>query len=104
MRQDKAGLVRSVVLAVVFTAATAAVRADVLADHFASPPPSARPWVYWMGVNGNLTREGITADLESMARVGIGGALYLEVSKGAPRRAGRFLGSEVEGAVQPCLP
>ncbi len=94
MRQERAGLVRSVVLAVVFTAATAAVRADVLADHFASPPPSARPWVYWMGVNGNLTREGITADLESMARVGIGGALYLEVSKGAPAGPVDFAGAK----------
>lgn len=41
---------------------------------FAVPPASARPWVYWFWLNGNITREGITADLEAMARVGIGGA------------------------------
>jgi len=31
---------------------------------------SARPWVYWFWLNGNITRAGITADLEAMKRVG----------------------------------
>ncbi|TSA36574.1 MAG: hypothetical protein D4R64_07195 [Porphyromonadaceae bacterium] len=39
----------------------------------------ARPWVYWFWLNGNITREGITADLEAMNRVGIGGVLIMEV-------------------------
>jgi hypothetical protein len=51
---------------------------------FRSPPASARPWVYWFWLNGNITREGITADLEAMARVGIGGVLIMEVDQGAP--------------------
>lgn len=51
---------------------------------FASPPASARPWVYWFWLNGNITREGITADLEAMKRVGIGGALIMEVDVGVP--------------------
>ncbi len=32
------------------------------------PPASARPVVWWHWVNGNITREGITADLEAMRR------------------------------------
>ena len=52
---------------------------------FVNPPDSARPWVYWFWLNGNLTREGITADLEAMKRVGIGGVLIMEVDQGAPR-------------------
>jgi len=56
-----------------------------LAKNFATPPASARPWVYWFVLNGNLTKEGITADLEAMARVGIGGVLYMEVDQGAPK-------------------
>lgn len=52
---------------------------------FQSPPASARPWVYWFWLNGNITREGITADLESMQRTGIGGVLIMEVDQGAPR-------------------
>jgi len=38
---------------------------------FASPNPDARPHVYWYWMGGNISREGITADLEAMARVGI---------------------------------
>lgn len=53
-------------------------------EDFATPPASARPWVYWMWLGSNLTREGITADLEAMQRVGIGGALILDVDQGTP--------------------
>lgn len=51
---------------------------------FVEPPLAARPWVYWFWLNGNITREGITADLEAMQRVGIGGVLIMEVDQGAP--------------------
>lgn len=57
---------------------------DPLVTGFATPPASARPWVYWFWLNGNITREGITADLEAMRRVGIGGVLIMETDQGAP--------------------
>ena len=63
-----------------------------LAKNFAAPPVSARPWVYWFPLSGNLTKEGITADLEAMARVGIGGVLYMEVEQGAPKGKADFAG------------
>lgn len=44
---------------------------------FLNPPDSARPWVYWFWLDGNITKEGITADLEAMRRVGLGGALWM---------------------------
>ena len=46
----------------------------VHARDFVDPPASARPHTWWHWMNGNITREGITADLEAMARVGLGGA------------------------------
>lgn len=55
---------------------------DTLTAEFIQPPDSARPWVYWYFMDGNLTREGMTADLESMKSVGIRGAIYLEVGLG----------------------
>ena len=61
-----------------------------LAKGFAVPPQSARPWVYWFWLDGNITREGITADLEAMRRVGIGGVLIMEVDQGAPKGPARF--------------
>jgi hypothetical protein len=67
--------------------ATGIFGADVrqeLRQNFATPPDSARPWVYWFWLNGNITREGISADLEAMKRVGIGGVLIMEVDQGAP--------------------
>ena len=51
-----------------------------LEQGFKNPPQSARPWVYWFWINGNISKEGITADLESFKRVGIGGVLWMEVS------------------------
>ncbi len=62
----------------------AAGRAAKLEKGFARPPASARPWVYWFWLNGNVTSNGITADLEAMQRVGIGGVLIMEVDQGAP--------------------
>jgi len=56
----------------------------IWAQGFARPPQSARPWVYWFPLDGNLSREGITADLEAMQRVGIGGVLYMETAQGTP--------------------
>jgi hypothetical protein len=40
---------------------------------FLNPPESAKPRVWWHWMNGNITKEGIRADLEWMHRVGIGG-------------------------------
>ena len=39
---------------------------DDIARSFTDPPDSARPWVYWFWMDGNLNREGMTADLEAM--------------------------------------
>jgi len=41
---------------------------------FLNPPPESRPGCYWYWINDNISKEGITKDLEAMARVGIGRA------------------------------
>ncbi len=58
-----------------------------LVSSFKTPPDEARPWVFWFWINGNISREGITKDLEAMKRVGIGGVIWMEVS--GPRWAPR---------------
>ncbi len=65
-----------------------------LAKGFQSPPDSARPWVYCFWLDGNVTREGITADLEAMRRCGIGGALIMDGAMGNPKGPVRFLSGE----------
>lgn len=58
---------------------------DDLAREFRDPPSYTRPWVYWYWIDENITRDGITKDLEAMARVGIGEALIGHVSPGETR-------------------
>ncbi len=64
--------------------ASGAPGGDALRRGFAEPPASARPHTWWHWMNGNISRDGITADLEEMARVGIGGAQIFDVDCGLP--------------------
>ena len=63
-------------------------------NDFLYPPDSARPGVYWYFMDGNMSREGMTKDLESMKAAGIGNALFLEVNVGIPRGKVDFLSEE----------
>jgi len=49
---------------------------------FRRPPEATRPWCYWYWISDNISKRGITRDLEAMARVGIGeafiGNVFLE--------------------------
>ena len=56
-----------------------------LAEQFAQPPSSASPHTYWMWMNGNVSREGITLDLETMHRCGIAGVYLYSNAVGIPR-------------------
>ena len=53
---------------------------DDLESGFFNPPAQAKPHTWWHCMSGNITREGITADLEAMAKAGIGGAQIFNVS------------------------
>ena len=46
---------------------------DLLADTFKNPPLEARPQVWWHWIYGNVSKDGITKDLELMSGMGIGG-------------------------------
>jgi len=62
-------------LAVLTGLAPAAAQApdDALLQGFRNPPDSAKPRVWWHWMNGNISRDGIKADLEWMKRAGLGG-------------------------------
>ena len=66
-------------IALALSLCSAPLLADDLSAQFARPPASARPWVYWFWNNGNVTKAGITADLEAMQRAGIGGVIIMDV-------------------------
>jgi hypothetical protein len=85
MKSFKTLLVCVSLLAVVLAArAWAQEEKGPAAASFAKPPRADKPWVYWFWLNGNLTKEGMTADLEAMHRVGIGGVIIMEVDQGVP--------------------
>lgn len=70
-----------------------------LQQGFITPPDSAKPQTWWHWMNGNITKEGITADLEAMQRVGIGGAQIVNVGCDVPEGPIRFLSPEWYGMV-----
>ncbi len=78
------------------SAPSPSIRADIshLKSGFQNPPDSARPGVYWYFMDGNLSKEAMTADLASMKEVGIGNLIFLEVNVGVPRGPVDFLSEE----------
>ena len=78
----------------ILVAASMATAETDLDKNFASPPDSSRPWTFWFWVNGNVTKEGIKADLEDMKRVGIGGAMLFDGKMYLPGGPVRY-GSDV---------
>ena len=65
--------------------AAAQTQTDALKDGFANPPQSARPRVWWHWMNGNISEEGITLDLEWMHRVGIAGFHNFDAAMATPQ-------------------
>jgi hypothetical protein len=52
---------------------------DLIEKNFLNPPEAAKPWVFWYWMHGAVSKEGITADLEAMKQVGIGGAYLMPI-------------------------
>ncbi|WP_282122033.1 glycosyl hydrolase [Algibacter mikhailovii] len=62
-----------------------------LEQNFKNPPSDAKPQTIWFWINGNVTKRGITADLEAMKKVGIQGAIIFNVSLGNPQGVAPYL-------------
>jgi len=69
---------------------SAAWAGDELERGFSNPPDRAKPQTIWHWVNGNITKEGITADLEAMKRIGLGGAFIMQVDDLIPEGPVKF--------------
>ena len=68
-------------LAVLFLAifAGSALAGDIEQD-FADPPVKTRPYVWWHWMGSNVSKEGITKDLEAMKASGVGGATIFNLT------------------------
>ncbi len=58
---------------------------DDLFQNFRNPPDSAKPRVWWHWMSGNVTRDGIKADLEWMKRSGIAGFQNFDAGLNTPQ-------------------
>ncbi len=59
--------------------------ADDLEAGFLTPPESAKPRVWWHWMSGNVSKEGIRADLNWMKRIGIGGFQNFDAGMSTPQ-------------------
>ncbi len=64
--------------------AASAQTADPLATGFVQPPHSAEPKTFWHWINANVTKDGITRDLEAMQKAGVGGVFIFDGSSYMP--------------------
>ena len=86
-----AGLSRVIVgVAVVALGLRFPVRADEkdalsLAAGFADPPVSHRPHVWWDWMNGNVSKDGLVADIRSISENGFGGLTVIDIGGGVPQ-------------------
>jgi len=83
-----------VVLFCFFATSCTVSSTENLKESFKNPPDSAKPGVYWYFMDGNLSREEMTKDLESMKEAGISHLIFLEVGIGVPRGPVDFMSEE----------
>ncbi|TWU28657.1 glycosyl hydrolase [Bythopirellula polymerisocia] len=67
---------------------------DALESGFTNPPSSAKARTWWHWINGNITKEGITADLEAMRQAGVQEAQIFNVNLGDPQGPAAYLSPE----------
>lgn len=89
--------VNQIIFAIVLTFACIACTGQAeepLKQAFKNPPGTSKPGVYWYFMDGNLNREEMTKDLESMKEAGINNLIFLEVGIGVPRGSVDFMSDE----------
>ncbi len=70
--------------AIIWITSLTVVSAAELKEEFNSPPDASRSGVYWYFMDGNMDRDMMEVDLESMHKAGLRKALFLVVNIGVP--------------------
>jgi hypothetical protein len=60
------------------------LQAASLDEVFANPPDESKPWCYWYWLNNDISKDGVTKDLETMDKVGIKLAMIGNIEGGGP--------------------
>lgn len=89
-----AGIIASPARGMSLEGAVKIQHADSLILGFQTPPGQAKARTWWHWINGNVSREGITADLEAMKEVGIQEAQLFNVGHNFPDGPISYLSEE----------
>ena len=81
------------------SACHAAAQADDLEAIFKSPPDSAKPGVWWHWMGCNVTKDGITRDLEAFKATGISGATIFGMADVCSPWAAHIENSPTDGLI-----
>ncbi|MGB5942925.1 MAG: glycosyl hydrolase [Leeuwenhoekiella sp.] len=70
----------------IFSLFISTTSAQDLKSLFQNPPPEARPRTWMHVMSGNMSKVGMTKDLEAMADAGLGGIILFNVTVGTPKK------------------
>jgi hypothetical protein len=84
-------LLFAIAFVALFVITNVAYAQDALFSGFKNPPSSAKAGTWWHWIDGNITKSGITADLEAMKRVGIQEVQIFNVGQGYPDGPATYL-------------
>jgi hypothetical protein len=65
-----------------------------LENSFLNPPNTSKVGNMWMWMNGHVSKQGITLDLEAMQRAGIGSIFNFDAGTGIPQGPVKYLSTE----------
>ena len=80
MKKRTKHIAGAAILAVLTSLGTLASASD-MKESFRNPSEATKPWCYWYWLDEDISKEGITKDLENMAEVGIKRAMIGNVAK-----------------------
>ena len=63
---------------------TDSIQVDSIEKEFQNPPDWAKPHTWWHWVDGHVSKEGISKDMEAWKALGIGGFQQFDISWGIP--------------------
>ena len=79
---------------------TASSEANKLELAFRQPTDEYKPHAWWHWMNGHVTRESITRDLEDMKRIGLGGFTLWNTHEGIPKGPVKYASEQWWGLLE----
>jgi len=98
-----ASFLKSVCVALSAVALSVCASETEMEKQFQQPPQSAKPRTWWHWVSGNVSSEGITADLQAMKDIGLGGCQLFTVDQSSVHGPVKFMSPEWRGFVKQAL-